>query len=106
MKKFSKLHESKSTKYEMKDYLRNDIFNMIEKSLNIKFTNEKAEELANIDADILGKENLVEELKNYIDKVRIQERTLTLESIKANFHNNFDMKWLNEQIDFLNKMGN
>ena len=55
MKKFSKLHESKSSKYEMKDYLRNDLFNLIEKSLNIKFTNEKAEEFANIDADILGK---------------------------------------------------
>ena len=103
MKKFSNLKESDQTKYEMKDYMRNDLYNLIEKSLNIKFLTEDAEKMANVDADIQGKEDLVEELKKYIDGIRIQERTMTYENIKANFHNNFDMRWLNEQIDSLKK---
>jgi hypothetical protein len=103
MKKFSNLNETIEQKYEGKDYLRNDLYNLIEKTLNVKFESD-AEKFANIDVNIQGKEDLVEELKKYIDEVKKQEAIKVLENIKINFHHNFDMKWLNEQIQSLNEL--
>jgi len=101
MKKFSLLNEDVKTKYELKDSLRNEIYSIIENSIFLKFTNEKSLD-SNI--DITGKEELVEKIKNLIDDVRIKERTFTLETVKANVHRNFDMNWLNEQINNLKKI--
>ena len=98
MKTFSSLKEEVKTKYELKDSLRNDIYSIIESSLSIKISNEKS---LDKDININGKEELVEKIKNLIEDVRIKERVLTLEHVKANVHRNFDMKWLTEQIDSL-----
>jgi hypothetical protein len=101
MKKFSTLHEEVKTKYELKDSLRNEIYSLIENSLSIKISNEKS---LDKDIDINGKEELVEKIKTLIDEVRIKERTFTLETVKNNVHRNFDLRWLNEQIDNLRKI--
>ena len=101
MKTFSSLKNEIKSKYESKDFLRNEIYSLIENSLSIKISNEEA---LDKDININGKEDLVEKIKNLIDNVRIKERTQTLETVKVNVHRNFDMKWLNEQIDNLNKI--
>jgi len=101
MKKFSTLHEEVKTKYELKDSLRNEIYSLIENSLSIKISNEKA---LDKDININGKEELVEKIKGLIDDVRIKERTFTLETVKKNVYRNFDMAWLSEQIDNLRKI--
>lgn len=98
MKKFSNLKEEVTTKYELKDTLRNDIYSLIESSLSIKIFGESS---LDKDISIQGKEELVEKIKSLIDDVKINERVLTLEHVKANVHRNFDMNWLNEQIDSL-----
>ena len=100
MKKFSTLGEEVKKKYEMKDSLRNEIYSLIENSISIKISNEES-----LDKDITinGKDELVEKIKGLIDDVRIKERTFTLETVKQNVYRNFDMKWLNEQIDNLKK---
>ena len=100
MKKFSTLHEEVKPKYELKDSLRNEIYSLIEKSLSIKISSEDA---LDKDISINGKEELVEKIKGLLDDVRIKERTFTLETVKANVHRNFDMRWLTEQIDNLKK---
>lgn len=96
MKKFSNLDEQITSKYESKDSLRNDIYSIIENSLSIKIFGESS---LDKDINIIGKEELVEKIKSLIDDVKIKERVLTLEHVKANVHRNFDMNWLNEQID-------
>lgn len=101
MKKFSNIKEVVKQKYESKDTLRNEIYSLIEKSLSIKITDEVA---LDKDINIHGKEDLVENIKKLIDDVRIKERTFTLETVKANVYRNFDMRWLNEQIDGLQKI--
>jgi len=98
MKKFSLLKEEVEPKYELKDLLRNDIYSLLESSLSIKIFGESS---LDKDINITGKEELVEKIKNLIDNVRINERIFTLEFVKTNVHRNFDMKWLNEQIDNL-----
>jgi hypothetical protein len=98
MKKFSLLEEQVEQKYELKDSLRNDIYSLIESSLSIKIFGESS---LDKDISIEGKEELVEKIKSLIDDTKIKERVLTLEHVKANVHRNFDMKWLNEQIDSL-----
>ena len=100
MKKFSNLDEQITTKYESKDSLRNDIYSLIENSLSIKIFGESA---LDKDISITGKEELVEKIKNLIDETKIKERVITLEHVKANVHRNFDMNWLNEQIDNLKR---
>jgi hypothetical protein len=69
--------------------------------LSIKISNEDS---LDKDININGKEELVEKIKTLIDEVRIKERTFTLETVKNNVHRNFDMNWLNEQIDNLRKI--
>lgn len=101
MIKFTNLNESVETKYELKDTLRNDIYSLIENSISLKFSDEES---INENVAINGKEELVEKIKLLIDNVKIKERTFTLESVKANVYRNFDMKWLNEQIDQLKKL--
>lgn len=103
MKKFSNLKEEVTTKYELKDTLRNDIYSLIESSLSIKIFGESS---LDKDISIIGKEELVEKIKSLIDDVKINERVLTLEHVKANVHRNFDMNWLNEQINILNERKN
>lgn len=98
MKKFSLLKEEIEPKYELKDSLRNEIYELIESSLSIKISNEDS---IDKDININGKEELVEKIKTLIDGVKIKERLLTLETVKANVHRNFDMNWLNEQINIL-----
>lgn len=100
MKKFSLLEEQVEQKYELKDSLRNDIYSLIESSLSIKIFGESS---LDKDISIEGKEELVEKIKSLIDDTKIKERVLTLEHVKANVHRNFDMKWLNEQINILNE---
>jgi len=100
MKKFSSLKDEVKTKYELKDSLRNEIYSLIESELSIKISDEKS---LDKDININGKDELVEKIKTLIDDVRIKERTRTLETVKANVYRNFDMKWLNEQIDNLKK---
>jgi len=101
MKKFSTLHEEVKPKYELKDSLRNEIYSLIESSLSIKISNEES---LDKDININGKEELVEKIKGLLDDVRIKERTFTLETVKKNVYRNFDMNWLNEQIDNLTKI--
>ena len=101
MKKFSNINESVETKYELKDSLKNEIYSLIENSISIKVSNEES---LDKDISINGKEELVEKIKNLIDDVRIKERTMTLEHVKTNVYRNFDMNWLNEQIDGLQKI--
>lgn len=101
MKKFSNIKEEVKQKYELKDTLRNEIYSLIEKSLSLKITDEDA---LDKDVNINGKEELVENIKNLIDDIRIKERTFALETVKANVYRNFDMRWLNEQIDGLQKI--
>lgn len=98
MKKFSLLKEEIEPKYELKDSLRNEIYELIESSLSIKMSNEES---IDKDININGKEELVEKIKTLIDDTKIKERILTLETVKANVHRNFDMNWLNEQINTL-----
>ena len=100
MKKFSSLKEEVKPKYELKDSLRNEIYSLIDETILLKFSSDTS---VNADIDIHGKEELVEKIKNLIDDVRVKERTLTLETVKANVHRNFDMKWLTEQIETLKK---
>lgn len=101
MIKFTNLNEGVETKYELKDTLRNEIYSLIENSISLKFSDEES---INENVAINGKEELVEKIKLLIDSVKIKERTFTLESVKANVYRNFDMKWLNEQIDQLKKL--
>jgi hypothetical protein len=98
MKTFSSLKEEVKTKYELKDSLRNDIYSIIESSLSIKISNENA---LDKDISINGKEELVEKINALMEEQKIKERVFTLEHVKANVYRNFDMKWLNEQIDSL-----
>jgi hypothetical protein len=98
MKKFSSLKEEVKPKYELKDSLKNEIYSIIEKSLSVKFSKE---ELVNEDVSIEGKEEMVEAINKLIEDTQIKDRILTLEKIKANVYRNFDMKWLNEQINSL-----
>lgn len=100
MKKFSNLDKEIKPKYELKDSLRNEIYSLIENTIFLKITNEKK---IDSDIDIFGKDELVEKIKGLIDSVRIKERTLTLEKVKQNVYRNFDMRWLNEQIENLKK---
>lgn len=100
MKTFSSLKNEVKPKYEIKDSLRNEIYSILENTLSIKISNEDA---LDKDININGKDELVEKIKSLIDDVRIKERTFTLETVKKNVHRNFDMNWLNEQIDGLKK---
>lgn len=100
MKKFSSLDKEVKPKYELKDSLRNEIYSLIDETISLKISNEKS---LDKDIDIHGKDELVEKFKKLIDDVRIKERTQTLETVKANSHRNFDMKWLNEQLENLKK---
>ncbi len=100
MKKFSTLDTEVKPKYELKDSLRNEIYSLIENTILLKFSSDKS---VDADIDIHGKDELVEKIKGLVDDVRIKERILTLEKVKQNVHRNFDMKWLNEQIDNLKK---
>jgi len=101
MKKFSSLKEEVKPKYELKDSLRNQIYSILENTLSIKISNEES---IDKDINVEGKEELVEKIKILVDNVRVKERTLTLETVKANVHRNFDMRWLTEQIDSLKKI--
>jgi len=100
MKKFTLIDNEVKRKYESKDSLKNEIFELIDETLNVKITNEDS---LDKDISIHGKEELVEKIKSLIDNVKIKERVLTLEHVKANVYQNFDMKWLNEQINILKK---
>jgi len=100
MKKFSNLEQEIKPKYELKDSLRNEIYSLIENTILLKFSSDKSIDLS---VDLHGKDELVEKIKGLIDDVRIKERILTLETVKQNVYRNFDMKWLNEQIDNLKK---
>jgi len=60
--------------------------------------------LSNVDINIQGKEEIVEKLKTLIDDIRIQERKNTLNVVKTNSYKNFNMKWINEQIEGLEKI--
>lgn len=101
MKKFTDIKESKKT--QEKDSIKNEIINILEE-LNIKMSGEDTEKLSNIDINIEGKEQIIEKLKTLINGVRIQERKNTLNFVKSNSFRNFNMNWLNEQIDGLNKI--
>lgn len=101
MKTFSSLKEEVKPQYELKDSLRNEIYSLIENSISIKISNEES---LDKDININGKDELVEKIKNLIDDVRVKERTFTLETVKANVYRNFDMRWLNEEIDNLKKL--
>ena len=101
MKKFSLLNEEVKPKYESKDSLRNEIYSILESTISIKISNEKS---LDKDININGKYELVEKIKSLIDDIRIKERTFTLETVKQNVYRNFDMKWLNEQIENLKKI--
>lgn len=101
MKKFSSLKDEVKPKYELKDSLRNEIYSLVDSSISVKILNENS---LDKDIELIGKEELVEKIKILIDDIRVKERTLTLETVKANVHKNFDMKWLNEQISNLKNM--
>jgi hypothetical protein len=96
MKTFSSLKEEIKPKYELKESLKNDIYSLIENTLSIKISNEDS---LDKDISINGKEELVEKIKFLIDNEKLKERVLTLEHVKANVYQNFDMKWLTEQIE-------
>ena len=96
MKKFTNFENEVHPKYESKDSLKNEIFSLIDETISVKITNEKS---LDKDISIVGKEELVEKLRALIDVVKIDERTLTLEHVKKNVHRNFDMNWLNEEIN-------
>jgi hypothetical protein len=100
MKKFTNFENEVKPKYESKDSLKNEIFSLIDETISVKITNESS---LDKDIAIIGKEELVEKLRALIDVVKINERTLTLEHVKKNVYRNFDMKWLNEQIDSYSK---
>jgi len=101
MKKFTNFENEVKPKYESKDSLKNEIFSLIDETISVKITNESS-----LDKDITinGKEELVEKIRTLIDGVKINERTLTLEHVKKNVYRNFDMKWLNEEIDNTQKI--
>lgn len=99
MKKFSSLKEEIKPKYESKDSLKNEIYSIIEKSLSVKFSKD---ELVNEDVTIEGKEEMVEAINKLIETTKIKDRVSTLEKVKANVYRNFDMKWLNEEIENVN----
>lgn len=101
MKSFSEIKES--NKIKSKDSIINKLNDILEE-LNIKLSGENPEKLSNVDINIQGKEQIVEKLKSLIDDIRIQERKNTLNFVKTNSYNNFNMKWLNEQIDGLQKV--
>ena len=101
MKTFTERSKEVKPQYELKDSLRNEIYSLIENSISIKISNEDS---LDKDININGKDELVEKIKNLIDDVRVKERTFTLETVKANVYRNFDMRWLNEEINNLNKI--
>lgn len=101
MKSFSEIKES--NKIKSKDSIINKLNDILEE-LNIKLSGENPEKLSNVDINIQGKEQIIEKLKSLIDDIRIQERKNTLNFVKTNSYNNFNMKWLNEQIDGLQKV--
>jgi len=101
MKRFSEIKESKKVKTN--DTIKNEIIDILE-DLNIKVSGEETEKISNVDINIQGKEQIVEKLKFLIDDIRIQERKNTLNIVKANSYKNFNMKWLNEQIEGLEKI--
>lgn len=98
MKKFSLLKEDMNQKVDLKDSLKNEIYSIIENTLTVKFSKE---ELASEDVTFEGKEEMVEKINKLVDDIKLKERVLTLEHVKANVYRNFDMKWLNEQINNL-----
>ena len=102
MKKFSNINESVEIK-KYKETIKNDLLSLIENTLSLKISNE---DRINDDISINGKDELVEKINTLINNVKIKERTLTLETVKVNFHRNFDMNWISEQINGLNKIYN
>lgn len=99
MKKFTLLDNEIKPKYESKDSLKNELFSLIDETLTIKLN---SEESIDESISINGKEELVDKLKEFIYNIKRQERVSTLEHVKSNVYQNFDMKWLNEQINFEN----
>ncbi len=100
MKKFTNIKEEIAPKYESKDSLKNELFKLIDDTISIKIMNENS-----IDKDITinGREELVDKIRDLINTVQVKERVSTLEYVKTNVYQNFDMKWLNEQINNLKK---
>jgi hypothetical protein len=100
MKRFSEIKESKNIKKATLETRLDDIL----QELNVEVSGEDAENLSNVDINIKGQESVVEKLQNLITDIRITERKTTLNIVKKNSYQNFDMKWLNEQIDGLEKI--
>jgi len=75
MIKFSKIEDVIEKKYEAKDTLRNQIYDLIDESISIKITNDNS-----IDKDITinGKEELVEKIKGLIENNILNERISAL----------------------------
>ena len=96
MKKFTNFENEVKPKYESKDSLKNEIFSLIDETISVKITNEDS---LDKDITIVGKEELVNKIKNLIETQQIQERISTLEYVKTNVYRNFDMNWLNEEIN-------
>ncbi len=100
MKKFSEVKSSKNIK---KITLETKLEDILEE-LNVKVTGEDTEKLFDVDINIQGKDSVVEKLQKLITDIRITERKKTLNIVKSNSYQNFDMKWLNEQINGLDKI--
>jgi len=101
MKKFTDVKESKNIKSNKT--IKDRLFNILEE-LNIKISGKNSDKLSNIDINIEGKDEIVEKLNTLINDIRILERKNTLNVVKSNSYKNFDMKWLNEQINNLDKI--
>lgn len=104
MEKFTdRLNESIQEQPKFVDKLKQEIYLLLKE--NVKILEPSGEKMLQIEDDeIYGIDELTDKLYNFVQKEKLKEEILTLESIKTIFvAGPFNFTNLNEQIDQLKK---
>jgi len=110
MKTFTdKLNESVQPLPKFVDKTKQEIYSLIEDNVkvNIESNGEKMAQVDNVDISLIGIDELTDKLYNFVQKEKIKEEIVTLESIKTILVSGpFNYTKLNEQIEQLKKQLN
>ena len=107
MRKFTdKLNESVQVQPKFVDKTKQEIYSLIKDNVkaNIEPKDGKIAQIDNVDISLTGIDELTDKLYNFIQKEKIKEEIVTLESIKTILVSGpFNYTKLNEQIEQLKK---
>lgn len=110
MEKFTdkKLNESAKELPKFFDKTKQEIYSLIKESVKANIQPNDAEKMAqidNVDITLTGIDELTDKLYNLVQKEKIKEEIMTLESMKVLLSNGnpFNFQTLNEQIEDLKK---